>query len=136
MRKLARVRFPVVLLTIAAVVLGLLPGAGGAASPVRSAPVSVNVRETAGAGGAPERAVAALGGRVVRELGIVDGFSAALPARPLGALRTAAGVRSVTPDATTSTTATRTPSRSTPRGRTSSAAPGDGRMWSGSAVVG
>jgi serine protease AprX len=57
--------------------------------------VSVVVRKVDAAGAAPERTVAELGGTVQRRLGIIDGFSATIPARALDALRSAAGVRSV-----------------------------------------
>jgi serine protease AprX len=61
--------------------------------------VSVIVRELPGAGSAPERAVSALGGTVEEPLGIIDGFSATLPADRLSVLRSVPGVRSVTEDA-------------------------------------
>jgi serine protease AprX len=61
--------------------------------------VSVIVRETGGAGSAPERAVSAFGGTVVRELGILGGFTASVPADRIDALRAVPGVASVTEDA-------------------------------------
>jgi serine protease AprX len=61
--------------------------------------LSVIVRELPGAGSAPEQAVSAVGGIVEEPLGIIDGFSATLPADRLAALRSVAGVRSVTEDA-------------------------------------
>jgi len=61
--------------------------------------VSVIVREADGAGTAPERAVAAFGGSVGRELGILGGFTASVPSDRLDALRSVAGVTSVTEDA-------------------------------------
>ena len=45
------------------------------------------------------RAVQAAGGRVTRDLPIVNGFAAELPAAAASRVRTAAGVRAVTPDA-------------------------------------
>jgi serine protease AprX len=62
-------------------------------------PVSVIVRELDGAGNGPERAVEALGGTVGQSLGIIHGFNATVPADRLDALRTSAGVFSVTEDA-------------------------------------
>jgi serine protease AprX len=61
--------------------------------------VSVIVRELEGAGNAPERAVSAFGGSVGRQLDILGGFTAAVPADRLDALRGVAGVASVTEDA-------------------------------------
>jgi hypothetical protein len=58
----------------------------------------VVVMEDAGAGNGPERALQALGGRVDRELPIIDGFSAHVPRSALGALRGTPGVRSVNRD--------------------------------------
>jgi hypothetical protein len=72
---------------------------GTALAAADAAPVSIIVQEFPGAGNAPERAVAALGGTVEEPLGIIDGFSAVLPADRLGALRAAPGVRAVTEDA-------------------------------------
>ncbi|SFF61922.1 S8 family serine peptidase [Blastococcus tunisiensis] len=72
---------------------------GTALATADAPPVSVIVQEFPGAGNAPERAVAALGGTVEEPLGIINGFSATLPTDRLGALRAAAGVRSVTEDA-------------------------------------
>jgi hypothetical protein len=89
--------------TAAALAVGLT-GPVAAASTDRPAQpetelVSVIVRELPGAGSAPEQAVSALGGTVEEPLGIIDGFSATLPADRLAALRLVAGVRSVTEDA-------------------------------------
>ena len=47
-----------------------------------------------------ERAAIAVGGRVVRRLGIIDGFLADIPANTVAALAAAPGVGSVTPDRT------------------------------------
>ncbi len=55
----------------------------------RSAPVVV--LKDAGAGKAPERAVEDLGGRVVREIPLVTGFSARVPRSAVRALRGAPG---------------------------------------------
>ena len=56
---------------------------------------SVVVLKDAGAGTAPERAVEDLGGRVVREIPLVTGFSARVPRSAVRALRGARGIRSV-----------------------------------------
>src|SRR4051812_2664143 len=64
-----------------------------------AADVSVIVREQTGAGNAPERAVSAFGGSVGRQLDILNGFTARMPADRLDALRAVPGVASVTEDA-------------------------------------
>jgi len=61
--------------------------------------VSVIVRELAGAGNAPERAVTAFGGSVGRSLDVINGFSAKVPTDRVDALRSVPGVQSVTQDA-------------------------------------
>ena len=82
------------------VAAGLIGPATAAAATTSSAgSVSVIVREHAGSGDAPERAVAALGGSVTRELGIIGGFTADIPADRLGVLRAVAGVESVSENA-------------------------------------
>ena len=58
----------------------------------------VIVQETVGAGNAPERAVGRLGGHVVRQIPLIDGFSARIPSSALTALQAVPGVRAVTPD--------------------------------------
>jgi serine protease AprX len=86
--------------TATALAVGVAGTAAAQASPgVPAEQVPVIVRELAGAGDAPERAVAALGGTVAEPLGIIDGFTATVPADLVGALRTAPGVLSVTEDA-------------------------------------
>lgn len=60
--------------------------------------VSVLVSELPGAASSVERAVAGLGGRVVRHLRVIDGFAARLPAAGVAALRETPGVRWVSPD--------------------------------------
>ncbi len=83
------------------VVAGLAaPTAAFAAeSPSSAAKVPVIVQELQGAGNGPERAVASLGGKVQRELDVINGFTASLPADRLDALRSVPGVRSVVEDA-------------------------------------
>ncbi|MGZ8772861.1 MAG: S8 family serine peptidase [Acidimicrobiia bacterium] len=61
--------------------------------------VSVVVVETAGAGRGPESIVEELGGRVERQLGIINGFSARMPGSAIEALAADPEVRSVTPNA-------------------------------------
>jgi serine protease AprX len=76
------------------------PATASAAALTSSADqVSVIVRELAGSGNAPEQAVAAFGGSVGRQLEILGGFTAELPADRLDRLRAVAGVESVTEDA-------------------------------------
>jgi serine protease AprX len=58
----------------------------------------VVVMEDAGAGSGPERAVQGLGGRVDREIPIINGFSARMPRSAARALRGTPGVRSVNAD--------------------------------------
>ena len=84
---------------VAAVLAGTAAPAGAAPLPADSAAVSVIVQELAGAGDAPERTVAGLGGSVVRQLDVIDGFEATVPADRLAALRVADGVRDVTENA-------------------------------------
>ena len=64
-----------------------------------AADVSVIVRETPGSGKLPEQAVRALGGSVGRQLSVIGGFTADVPADRLDALRAVAGVESVSEDA-------------------------------------
>jgi serine protease AprX len=86
--------------TAAALAMGMTgPLAAQASTDASVEPVSVIVRELAGAGNAPERAVSALGGSVEEPLGIIGGFTATLPADRVAALRTAPGVTSVTENA-------------------------------------
>jgi hypothetical protein len=75
------------------------PATAMAATEGSGASVPVVVREVPGAGAGPERAVAAFGGTVVRQLGIIGGFSAEVPADRLAALRATPGVDSVTENA-------------------------------------
>lgn len=77
---------------LAAAALGAAPAAAPAAT---SGTARVVVIQAPGAGRAPERAVARLGGHVGRELPLVRGFSATLPQRNLRRLRRALGVKSV-----------------------------------------
>jgi serine protease AprX len=61
--------------------------------------ISVIVQETVGSGDGPENAVARLGGRVERYIGIIDGFTATVPRSAVAALRATRGVRVVTENA-------------------------------------
>ena len=60
--------------------------------------VRVIVQQQGGGDPAPARAVARLGGRVIRALPVVRGFAATLPAAAVGELARSAGVRAVTRD--------------------------------------
>jgi serine protease AprX len=84
----------------AAVGVGIVgPVAADAATPSSGAKVQVVVRETTDAGNSPEQAVTAAGGKVLRHLDVIDGFSASVPSDRLDTLRATAGVVSVTEDA-------------------------------------
>jgi len=88
------------LAVLAAVLSAIVPVAGASTrAGSGSGSVTVIVREHAGAGQGPERQVAALGGRVTRQLRIIDGFAGTLPAAAVERLRRAGGVRAVTVDA-------------------------------------
>jgi hypothetical protein len=77
-----------------------LAAIGGAPPGAEAAPLTkrVVVSETTGSGTAPERAVVRLGGRVERQLPLIDGFAARMPEQAVAALRALPGVRSVTLD--------------------------------------
>ncbi|MCW2509930.1 MAG: peptidase and in kexin sedolisin [Modestobacter sp.] len=95
-----RARRIMTIATTAAVAVGAAaPVAAQASTDAPTESVSVIVREGAGAGQGPERAVSALGGTVEEPLGIIDGFSATVPADRLDALRTVPGILSVTENA-------------------------------------
>jgi serine protease AprX len=85
------------LLVIATVLASLIPPAG-AAPPEDGRSVAVIVQKLTVGDGRPEAAVHRLGGRVTRDLPLVDGFAAVLPAGALARLGSSAGVRAVTPD--------------------------------------
>lgn len=92
--------------TAAAVALGLaaamsVPAVGAAAEPPspEGPDVDVIVRYAPGVGpGTAKRAVTRAGGAVGRSLPVVDGFTAQVPAGALSAVRSAAGVKAVTPN--------------------------------------
>jgi serine protease AprX len=87
-------------MTAAATLAGGLPATATAAeaAPRSAAGTSVDVivRELPESGGGPERAVTTAGGVVGDHIGIIDGFTAQVPATALGALRATPGVHSVT----------------------------------------
>jgi subtilisin family serine protease len=94
--------------TVAALVLGVLlsmvAGAAGPAAVQRAADgarstVSVIVRRAPGSGTAADEQVRDLGGTIDRDLGIVDGFSATVPADAVPALRRSTAVLAATPNA-------------------------------------
>ncbi|PRY47731.1 serine protease AprX [Geodermatophilus tzadiensis] len=95
-------------LTVVAALGGGLagPATAAAATAGSAAPVDVIVRELPGTGDGPERAVESFGGTVGRGLGIIDAFSARVPADRLGALRGVPGVDSVTENAPVHLTST------------------------------
>jgi subtilase family protein len=66
--------------------------------PANTPMVSVLVRKVSAADVRPERAVERIGGRLVRPLGIIDGFVAKIPQDALASLQSSAGVRSVSLD--------------------------------------
>jgi serine protease AprX len=70
--------------------------AGGATT--RGPDVTVLVSEAGSAGHAAETAVAHLGGRVIRQLSVIDGFAARLPQAAVPVLSSVPGVRWVSPN--------------------------------------
>jgi serine protease AprX len=74
-----------------------VPATGAAAT--GGASTRVIVRQQAGTGSAAERLVRDLGGTVIRRIGIIDAFTADVPARAIGRLAASSTVASVTPDA-------------------------------------
>jgi serine protease AprX len=81
------------------VAAGVAGPAGAATTASATDQTSVIVREITGAGNGPEQAVSAFGGTVGRQLDILGGFTATVPADRLAALRAVAGVESVTVNA-------------------------------------
>jgi serine protease AprX len=82
---------------LATVVLAMLPAVtGGAPSTAGGRPVSVIVQAEPGAIAAAARQVERLGGQVGRQLGIINGFTARLPADQVGRLTQSSEVSSVT----------------------------------------
>ena len=86
-------------LALAAGVLTVVPQAARAAAPVDTTPTSVIVQAVPARSADAEAAVARLGGHVNRELGIVGGFAATVPASRLAALSADSAVSAVTRDA-------------------------------------
>ena len=83
----------------AALIAGMAGPASASTQEPASAAVSVIVQELPGSGDAPERAVARLGGEVIRSLDVIQGFEADLPGNRLDDLRAVAGVKEVTENA-------------------------------------
>jgi serine protease AprX len=84
-------------LALAALMVAAVPGgAMASAAAPEAARASVIVRATAS--GAAQAAVEAAGGRVTRDLWIVDGVAAEVPVAALGALRAQPGIVDVGPD--------------------------------------
>ena len=75
----------------------LLPGAT-ATSTARGPAIAAIVQAVPGATGAAERAVIRLGGHIGRRLGLINGFSAELPAGGIEQLRATPGIAGVTAD--------------------------------------
>jgi serine protease AprX len=69
-----------------------------AVTAVRTGEVAVIIQKTAGSDRAPEAAVGRLGGRITRDLPIVDGFAATVPVTALGVLATQPGIRVISLD--------------------------------------
>src|SRR3954454_5781774 len=67
-------------------------------APTSTRPEHVVVMAARGALATAEAAVRAAGGRVGRQLSVIDGFTAVVPARSLPSLSRTSGVRSVTPN--------------------------------------
>src|SRR5207237_1019441 len=80
------------------------PLAGGLAPPGTTARapstqmMSVIVQRAAGVSGAAERAVTRAGGKIGRQIGIIDGFTAKVPADKVSGLQRAQGISWVSPD--------------------------------------
>lgn len=87
-----------ILVVLMAALLGLAVVAPPATA-VTGDLVSVVVREVPGTGDAPERAVTALGGSVTRQLEIIGGFAAEVPAGAVDLLAARSDVSAVTPNA-------------------------------------
>src|SRR5690348_661858 len=83
--------------TFALAPISLVLGVGAVSAEASSE--SVIVRAVPGQLGAAESEVVGDGGTIVRELGIIDGFAAQVPARSLDDLRAQPSVREVTADA-------------------------------------
>ena len=78
--------------------LVLPSGAAAQAAAAPSPSVPVVVMAEPGARAAAEQAVVAFGGRVTRDLAVIDGFAATVPADTVAALAASQAVLSVTPD--------------------------------------
>ena len=85
------------MVVLAAAVLAVVPATVAAAT---DAPTThVIVRQQAGAGPAAERMVRDLGGTIGRRIGLIDAFTAVVPARAVAAIAASGSVASITPDA-------------------------------------
>jgi serine protease AprX len=81
---------------LAALLVAMLPAVVGTASPADGRTVGVIVRAEPGELVAAARQVERLGGRVGRQLRVINGFSAVVPSPAMGQLAASPGVRSVT----------------------------------------
>jgi serine protease AprX len=89
----------VAMAVLATVMMAMLPPAAGTAVPATDARlVSVIVQAEPGASAAAARHVERFGGRVGRQLAIISGFTAAVPASMVGRLTASPGIVSVTED--------------------------------------
>ena len=104
-----QIRTAIAFALAAAVCLGLVPAAHAKAHSV-----SVIVRERAGAGSGPERAVARLGGRVGRHLTFVQSFIARVPSDAVARLEARSDVASVTRDESLALASTTVPATLVP----------------------
>ena len=89
-----------VVLAVLVAVSAFGPVAGAFSGPTSGPATSVIVRAEPTASASAERAVTALGGRIVRRLPIIDGFSARVPASAVARLRSFPAIATVTVDDT------------------------------------
>ncbi len=104
-----------VLLSALLVAIGL----NGASGSALSAPVPLVVMAQPGADGAAAAAVVDIGGRVTRQLGVINGFAASVPAWAVGQLAGNPAVASATPDGSVHLMADSGPGNGGPSGGTS-----------------
>ncbi|HET7311510.1 MAG TPA: S8 family peptidase [Mycobacteriales bacterium] len=90
----AQRRLPIIAIALLATLTAIAP-VGRAAAPPRQ---TVIVMTTPSHGAAAQNLVRDAGGRVLRELSVIDGFIATVPRSVVGALAALPSVRSVTPD--------------------------------------
>ncbi|MGH9283033.1 MAG: S8 family serine peptidase, partial [Acidimicrobiales bacterium] len=96
LRRLSASGGSVIALLLALVLALVAAGSGISPAAASTALVEVVVQESNPTSTAAEQAVESRGGHVGRQLAIVDGFAAAIPAAQLDSLRAAPGVKNVT----------------------------------------